>query len=52
MQNVWKNMQENHKYFEITLGIFWIFFCFLNCIILYYYYIIKYKLGWAKLGPA
>jgi len=40
MQNVWKNMQENHKYFEITLGIFWIFFLFFelyNIILLLYY---------------
>jgi hypothetical protein len=40
MQNVWKNMQENHKYFEITLGIFWNFFLFFelyNIILLLYY---------------
>jgi len=26
MQNYWKNMRENHKYFEITLGNFFYFF--------------------------
>jgi hypothetical protein len=29
MQNYWKNMRENKKYFERTHGNFWIFFLFL-----------------------
>jgi hypothetical protein len=34
MQNYLKNMQENHKFFEITLRIFFEFFLYY-----YYYYI-------------
>ena len=41
MQNYWKNIRENHKYFEMTIGIFYI-----------HYYIIKYKLGWTEIGLA
>jgi hypothetical protein len=42
-------MQENHKYFEITLRISWNFFIFFNYIIYYYYYYyIKYKLDWPE----
>jgi hypothetical protein len=32
-------MHENHKYFEMTIGIVWNFFCF--------FYIIIIVLGWA-----
>ena len=37
MQNHWKNMQENHKYFEMTIGIFKIFnfFYILDILILW-----------------
>jgi len=28
MQNYWKNMRENHKYFEMTIGIFFLNFQF------------------------
>ena len=41
MQNYWKNIRENHKYFEITLGIL----CYI------YYIIIKYTLGWTLPKP-
>jgi hypothetical protein len=44
MQKFWKNMRENHKYFEITLGIFWIFFLFFEL-----YNIILLNINWA--GP-
>jgi hypothetical protein len=33
MQNYWKNMRENHKYFEMSLENFLEFFCFLFNII-------------------
>jgi hypothetical protein len=40
MQNYWKNMRENKKYFERTHGNFWIFFCFFLFLLLYNFFII------------
>jgi hypothetical protein len=38
MQNCWKNMRENHKYFEMTLGIFLEFiYIYIYIYILLYY---------------
>jgi len=47
-------MRENQKYFEMTLGIFWIFFLFFNIYIYIYIYniiiLLLNILGWA--GPS
>ena len=50
MQNYWKNMRENHKYFEMTLGIFLDIYIYIYIYNFYFYYIIKYKLGWTRLS--
>jgi hypothetical protein len=47
MQNCWKNMRENHKYFEMTLGIFLDIYIYIIFI-----FIILLNINWAGPGLA